>query len=762
MPKGSQLTFNGGEFTEFMDPRVDVAKYGKGCRRMENQTPTPYGATLCAVGTEHGGKAKHSGKRAILWPFSFSNTTTFFIEVGEFYFRFFKGTEAVMAGEVPYEVSTPYRESELLEIQIEQQNDVVYIVHPNHRHRRLSREADDNWTLEEIDYSGPFDYPALAPQNVDEDFKVTPNNGITTKGATVRLRSNKDLWEPSDVGDLFMLGHYRGQTQFKTGVTGGLTTNPFYILGDFVYQTLGIANYNVVFEVSEDEVNWRTFQTYRIDGTANNVENTGSFSRPTYMRVRVSNFSGADADSPPQITIQVADPVRTGLVRINSDGYSGPREVWGTVIEPLGKVEASSIWAEEFFSDKRGQPRALCFHNDRLCFASNDVWISQPGNYENFRTRNDADSGFRVPIRRSGSPLVQWMESLRELRVGTNQAEAVIVPENTTEVFSYSNYRVRWDGTYGSKHLRAEAVNGSVIFAQAEGRTIRFQLISGIEEYYDSNTLTTLADHILGDGVEQTAYQRQRYPTWHGVRGDGQIASLLFEQAQNVQAWYRRVTEGEYESIAVVPQRDTEDLVAYIVKREVNGVTERHIEFKVLGQFKAMQDEDRANLWFVDDGKKFTGDGLTEVSVPHLAGKTVAILGDGAAMGEKVVSANGVVSLDWPCSTVIVGLPYDYYLSPVYLESPDTMGRSKQISKVIPHLWRSGPVEARILSDDQEGPWNRLRTGVDTFDDKAPLFTGTASPIESGGDWGYKTTVEFKGRSPLPMNMQAITLEFEA
>lgn len=41
MSKATQLAFNGGEFTEFMDSRVDVAKYGKGCRTLENMNVLP-------------------------------------------------------------------------------------------------------------------------------------------------------------------------------------------------------------------------------------------------------------------------------------------------------------------------------------------------------------------------------------------------------------------------------------------------------------------------------------------------------------------------------------------------------------------------------------------------------------------------------------------------------------------------------------------------------------------------------------------------
>lgn len=797
MPKVAQLTFNGGEYTEFMAPRVDVAKYGKGCLTMENFYPVPFGAAMARPGTKYGGDAKYSDRAAIVWPFTFSTTTTFDIEVGHEYFRFWKDqaavnapTPAAWATTTDYEVddyvtesstnyrcieahtagtfatdlaankwealdvlevTTPYQEADLYQIQIETIRDVVYIVHPDYAFRKLVRYADDDWRLELVDYAAEFNYPPLLAENQTDTNIAVTSGAHSTVGSTVTLTADSDVFTSDQVGETMMIGHVRDETSIRMDVGATGTSSNIYVLGDWQFQTTGTGKFKIQFEESEDQTNWTTKRQYDIDGTANNIIATGTEQTPKYFRINITDYTTAGGDA----KIEVADPFVPGLVKIT--GYTSATVATAEIVEPLHAATTTSRWAKQYFSEAEGHPRAICVHRNRLCIASRDIWLSQPGNYENFRRRTDADSGFQIALTRPGSPLVQWLEDLRELRVGTTLAEGIITVDNENEAFSYSNYRVRWDSNYGSKHIRAQAVNGTAIFLQPEGRTARFQVISGIEEYYDADTLTTLADHITGDGVVQTAYQRQRYPTYHGVREDGEVCSLLYEERQNIQAWYRMKTDGEIESISVTPRPDEEDRVCYVVKRTVNGATVRHIEFKALNQYRTLQDNDKENMWFVDDGKQFTGTDMTTITgLEHLEGEEVAILADGAKVANKTV-ASGQITLDVAADNVIVGRPYDYRLIPMYLESANVMGQSKSIKAAIVRRWRSSAFDMRVDS----GKWSNISNPPANLDTAPDLQNGDTEKIHLSGDWERNTTVEVKGTSPLPLNVQAITLEFE-
>jgi len=816
MPKASQITFNGGELTEFMDPRVDTAKYSKGCQTLENFTPMPFGTILSAPGTEHITTTKYADRKSRLVPFSFSKDDDLMeIEVGHEYFRFFLNQAPVMDGASVYEEVSPYQEGDLFELQFEQINDIVMIVHPDYEERMLVRKANDDWELQTIDYSVSPNYPALAPVNTTDvtlalsnyndawatstaytvDDYVTESavsyrciedhtSGtfatdlaadkweVSTRlqaGDTATLTASDTLFSADSVGQLISISHDRlevNQTFLAEPSTAPGESEAFYAFGDVVWETGGIAEWDVYLEQTktpDDPNSWEVRRKFFIKGESRNERITLSIDEPIFLRSRFENKIGPESGdqtssgaNQPRITIEVADPTVKGLLKVT--GYTGSAtEVSVEVIDPLLSDEATTEWREQYFSKRRGYPRAICFHKERRCLGGDDVLLSQPGNYFNYRERNDADSGFMVGVNRNGAPHVQWLESLRELRVGTNLAEGVIVQENTTEAFGYNNYDLRWDTNHGSNRLRAEAINGTVLYLQPEGRTLRNQEITGIEDYYSSNSETMLADHILEGGVTQTAYQRQRYPTWHGVRADGELASMLYEKNQNIFAWYRRKTDGEIESISVNPRADEEDQVCYIVKRTVNGATVRNVEYVKLGQYRGLQNDDTSEMWFVDDGIRVEGSGMTSVSgLSHLEGENVAILCDGAKIAERTVSG-GSVSLDYPTDIAIIGRPYEYTVIPMFLESQGTMGATKKITNAIVRLWKSGTCKMRI----NEGDWSTL-SFPNFQSSQAPLLqTGDSAKVTVNGDWSRNTAIEIKGRSPLPLNIQAITLEYQ-
>ena len=59
------------------------------------------------------------------------------------------------------------------------------------------------------------------------------------------------------------------------------------------------------------------------------------------------------------------------------------------------------------------------------------------------------------------------------------------------------------------------------------------------------------------------------------------------------------------------------------------------------------------------------------------------------------------------------------------------------------------------------GRYDRLTYPSDEYAEAPPLRTGDSDKIIIGGEWERNTSIELVGRSPLPLNVQAITLEFE-
>ncbi len=146
-------SFVSGEFSAKMDGRVDFEKYSSGTKTLQNFLVHPQGAATRRVGTQFIAEVKNSAKKVRLIPFEFSTTQTYILEFGDQYMRVYKDKGQVLSSGSPFEISTPYLEAELFDLKFAQSADVLYICHPNHDVRKLSRTGHTNWTLATVSFT---------------------------------------------------------------------------------------------------------------------------------------------------------------------------------------------------------------------------------------------------------------------------------------------------------------------------------------------------------------------------------------------------------------------------------------------------------------------------------------------------------------------------------------------------------------------------------------------------------------------------------
>jgi hypothetical protein len=147
-------SFVSGEFSAKLDGRTDFQKYNTSCKTLENFLVHPQGAATRRVGTQFIAEVKSSAAKTRLIPFEFSTTQTYIMEFGNNYIRFFKDKGQILSGGSAYEIATPYATSELFDIKFAQSADVMYLCHPNHDVRKLSRTGHTSWTLATVSFSG--------------------------------------------------------------------------------------------------------------------------------------------------------------------------------------------------------------------------------------------------------------------------------------------------------------------------------------------------------------------------------------------------------------------------------------------------------------------------------------------------------------------------------------------------------------------------------------------------------------------------------
>jgi len=152
-------SFVSGEFGNKLTGRTDFEKYQSAAKTMENFLVHPQGAATRRVGTQFISEVKDSTKKTRLIPFEFSTTQTYILEFGDQYIRFYKDKGQILSSGSAYEISSPYLEAELFDIKFAQSADVMYLVHPNHDVRKLSRTGHTSWSLATVSFTGSPSLP---------------------------------------------------------------------------------------------------------------------------------------------------------------------------------------------------------------------------------------------------------------------------------------------------------------------------------------------------------------------------------------------------------------------------------------------------------------------------------------------------------------------------------------------------------------------------------------------------------------------------
>jgi hypothetical protein len=207
MPKVSpiQTNFSSGELSPYMYGAVDIERYRQGLAKCLNFVPVIQGGLTRRPGTKFVQPAKNGSKKCRLIPFEFSTTQAYILEFGENYIRFFTDNAQIESSPgVPLEVATTFSEAQLFEISFTQSADVLYLAHPSHPVRKLSRITATNWVLSEIDFEdGPYlptntETTTLTPSATSGSIQITAssivgiNNGegfkVTDIGRYIRMK----------------------------------------------------------------------------------------------------------------------------------------------------------------------------------------------------------------------------------------------------------------------------------------------------------------------------------------------------------------------------------------------------------------------------------------------------------------------------------------------------------------------------------------------------------------------------------------------
>jgi hypothetical protein len=738
--------FTGGQLSDRMEGRTDFQKYFSGCKTLENFIVQPHGSVTRRPGTTFAAEVKTSSAKTRLIPFEFSTEQSYALEFGNLYIRFYKDNGAILESNktitgitqadpgVVSITSHGYSNGDTVVI-----SGVVGMTEVNGKRFKVANVNTNDFELQDID-------------GVDIDttsFTAYTSGGIANKVfELVTTYLTADLFEIkyAQSADVMYLCHpdYSVKKLSRTGHTSWSITEVDFADGPYL----------------DDNITATTL------GTSAHTVGSG-------VTLTASAITGINSNT----GFQSSDIGRLVSFR---DGYgeitafTSTTVVTITIIKDMGSSSASTDWALGAFSDTTGHPSCVTFYEQRLVFAGTTdqpqtLFFSRSGDYENMDENRGgtvaADDAMIYTIASNQVNVIQSLKATRTLIILTSGGEFTLNSDSTGTAVSPTNINIKKQSNYGASNIDALSVGNATLFVQRAKRKLRELAYNFDTDGYVAPDMTILAEDVTLSGLDELTYQQEPHSIIWGIRGDGVLVGLTYQRSEQVVAWHQHKLGGSFgatnhgivESVISISgnsfNRTDEDQLWVIVKRTINSVTRRYVEYLTPFEF----DSSLTQFQFTDSALSYSGSATSTLTgLEHLNGETVRVIANGATHPDEVVSS-GSVTLDRTTTSAKVGLPYTSTLQTMRLDvgSQDgtSQGKTKRIFDVTLRMYET--VGAKVgpdLNNLEEIPF---RSSAATMNDPVPLFTGDKK-IEFRGNFetdGYLFVVQDQA---LPMTLLSL------
>lgn len=644
-----------------------------------------------------------------------------------------------------YAIETPFDANEIPNLQYAQADNEMYLVSGTDIPQVLTRTAHNAWTIADMTMeTGPF-----LPLNTTSTT-ITPSNNLDV-GDTVTLTASTNIFQStagaSHVGSIWQIDQKRPNVFQGVIDANESSAATYFFTGSYSFVTEGTWDGTVTLQRSTDGgSNWSSALAPLTDTNFDNpLENEDD---GAIYRVTGSVWTSGTCN----YTLTITDEYNHGIVEIAT--VASGTSATGTVLTAIYDTSATTRWREGYWSDYRGWPKTVAFHQQRLIFGGSEsypqtIWFGKqdPDAYYNFTEGTLDTDAFTVALQ--GQNPIRWLLSGDYLFIGTSGSTGKYGEQGkgiTPTSPAYSE-----QSRFGAEDIMAVYAGDAILYIERGARKVReFQYNLQYDKYLTPD-LTLLSEDITDGVIKEVAFQARPYPILWCVMNDGNIATLTYLKDQAVIGWSLQTTDGDFESICTIPGQTTEDEVWVVVKRTINGSDVRYVE-----QFQPIDWGDNPNdCWFVDCGLDgiFSPATVTVTGLSHLEGETVQVYADAAILGDEVV-ASSQITIDSASSYAIVGLPYTAKLEtmPLAFDPQD-----KTYQKNIMNLW----VDLYETGDLKYGMGDS--STVTSVNFGGELKTSEVSLEKYRFVYGSrgKATVYLESDEPVPVTIRALVPEIE-
>lgn len=791
MPKASpgQFSFNGGEVSPLVESLIDLDKRAKAVRTMVNFIPLIQGTAMKRSGTRFVAPVKDHTHNVHLIPFRRSVASSYVLEFGDQYIRFYRDNVAIFN---PTQTITGATQADPVVVTVTahgySNGTTVFIENVG----GMTEINDQRFLIANVT-ANTFELQDLDGNNIDGTAFTAYTSGGTVKSlaevTTPYLHTEVMAIQVAQSADVMYLVHPNHPPQ-KLSRTGDITftfeevvfdwvplldenlDDTITITASAVTGSITLTASSALFDANHVGGFWQLSELAEAEhdkwetNKSVSIGNTRIFEGNVYE----ATSGGTTGTRPPVHLVGTQnDGVVDWLYLHSGDGYveitsfTSSTSVDGTVVRRLPDTTTSGTfrWSEGAWSDFQGFPRSIAFYETRLWFGGTagspqTLWASATNAFEDFLTGDVDDDSLRYTINTDQVNTIQWLSPDKVLAIGTEGGEFIAHGNSLDEPITPTSVRITRQTTYGSIHIRPERSGASILFIPRSGNRVREYLYNFDIDRYIATDLAVLASHITEKGVRDSAYQQEpNQVIWYAAGDGSDMFALTYNREQEVVGFHRHViggTDSVVESVATIPDTTSEyDELWLLVSRTINGSTRKYVEY-MARDFDVNQPEN--TVVFSDSAVVATGTDIDTVTgLDHLEGETVEGLIDGATVKPDQVVTNGSVTFSRTGDRIVAGLPYKADLETLTVEAGAAdgiaQGKTKRIHDLTIRLHRTGP---GLFFGPNESKLDEIffRTSDDLMDAAVPLFSGDKGPQVFPSRYEKPGRIFVRHQNPLP------------
>lgn len=636
-----QTNFTAGELSPLLHAFLDMNKYKNGLATAQNCLIRPQGPISKRTGSQYIATAKHAGTNIIrLMRFQFSQQNAYILEFGLNYVRFFKNALPVLNTGVPYEVTTPYSDTDVFGLSYAQFGNTIYIAHGNYPTSTLTWTSDTNWLFQ----------PAVFFPIITDQFGFNPHHGLTlgaTSGNNITVTAGASSFLQGDTGRNIVEVDSTGSILENAGRASIITVSSATVAIVNILQTFSSTSLTSglwTMDLSpyaslqpNGTVQGTTCLVRSIaPGSGGNITPTGNLTingttgSQTFTSDQAGTFSAVNIG---QIIVNLIGTGRAIITSITS-GVSAvatitetwqnmitvPETDWGiqvpidtfrstdvgryivlqngigliTAVNSTSEVQvniqkafnstaATTAWSIEdaAWTSANGYPAIVAFDQQRLLLASwktkpQTVVFSASGIFNNMGVGASDSDAVEVDVSTNFVNQVNWALPIRTDMLLGTSGTELSLNGNGSPI-TPTNIEQETRSYYGSNAQVPIGLGVEGLYFHRSGRKIMSIRYDFLTDTYVSDDLTFFAEHITEGIVKEMAWAFNPNRVIYAVLNDGTMIAGTYYKEQQIIGWTRFVTQGNYESVQTISTGQYDE-VWVCVNRTINGTSTRYIE----------------------------------------------------------------------------------------------------------------------------------------------------------------------------------------